>query len=1455
MDTINSLCIFCGKELEGGTVIVTKGIQTIIDASLSRKDNLHEKLEGKTNVRVHSVCRQNYTRPTSIKAAIALTQSSDVQLPTSSCYLRSSEEKFDFKSNCFICGKTAIVDLKVPLERRVGIHQITTLEIKENFLRKCDERNDEWSERVRARLLSVNDLVSPEARYHRNCHTNFSKIISPKGPVGRPKCKFGDSFAMLCEHIENSDECQYTISEIKDILKKISGQEETYSDKHITNLLRQHFKERLVVSCTPGRKNVFCLSETVNKIMDEWYRDRESDPATERLRIVLAAADIIKEDIQKMMYDSQTYPNVNEIRSGGENLVPDSLKVFMQRVTKKKNTVDSKAVSRKCAVINHAVISTVRPRSFLSPIQTSLALTLHRLYGSKHLIDLLSSMGVCVSYHEASIYMNSLINAGSPQVNEEAFIQYVFDNADINIRTLDGLNTFHAMGGIQCITPSASVETHIQVERITSGKFNKECIRLCSYPKRNSRCGFKAIILKDFNELKSARSLINEPSNILFPLNWMWLAGTKVQQGWNGFMNTITSHMDDCKSSYIMGVPFINLNPSNPSTIFTALCFAAEQCKKRNQTCIVTFDQPLFLKAFEIVSSAEGSSDISKIVLRLGGFHLLMSFMGSIGRIMEGSGLESLWAAVYGQTTVNHMLNGCAYSRCIRAYTLTASAIINVMRNSFDDFQNAIIHLENISKQLLLQETEPEEMLRKPDVTCTLQKLNDSLKNIQSTSRTAKLWVNLLNCIDLILQFIFAERSGNWDLHLNTTIEMLPYFHAAGHLPYAKSAHLYVQEMIKLHTKLSEKELDLFVNNGMFTIRRSGKFWSGTWSDMCIEQCLMRPMKAVGGLTHGRGITDSTLSKWILGTPFYLKVHEAVEEFLGTSISYSEQHVELRESRKTRDLADVEKFTSWLQEHNPFSKFSGELVSLSSGLVSDDSVDCDQAYEKGVAAMENMKGKNFQELKLHRKNMVKTQAMQKSVNVRSKQVIVNSQQLFNRILCVCDSPTKLKSYLEYELAPRPPSLFDAVSLRKGAKSKLMKHFEEGIVNDLNLSDAAIVLDGGFLLHCILWPKNCTYGDIMQSYCTYVLTKYGENTTVVFDGYPEDSTTKQEEQNRRYAKKSSCDITFDDNTKCVTGKEEFLSNKKNKTRMITSLASELKNKGLETFISEGDADIDIVNLAIKKLSTFAEVVVCGSDTDLAVLLTALAPEKRKMYFCKHKGGENPVTVFYDIATLTEKFKHTRKLLLFTHALTGCDTTSCFFGVGKNKATEMLKSPEAEKLARTFIAHFSTKTEILVDGEKFVLGLYGLSKYSHLNETRYYRFSTLTKKSALRSNFDLAKLPPTSEACREHLLRVYLQVQTWLGNRLSPTEWGWEIEVAKKNGCLKKTLKPTISSKPFAPNDLLFLVSCSCKLGCGNYCRCRKSNLQCTAMCENCSGLSCYNSPGFTNENTDDSPYNL
>lgn len=49
----------------------------------------------------------------------------------------------------------------------------------------------------------------------------------------------------------------------------------------------------------------------------------------------------------------------------------------------------------------------------------------------------------------------------------------------------------------------------------------------------------------------------------------------------------------------------------------------------------MTFDQPLYWKARDIIEFADPSSPIKDIVVILGGFHLLMSYMGAIGYLVR----------------------------------------------------------------------------------------------------------------------------------------------------------------------------------------------------------------------------------------------------------------------------------------------------------------------------------------------------------------------------------------------------------------------------------------------------------------------------------------------------------------------------------------------------------------------------------------------------------------------------------------------------------------------------------------------------------------------------------------------------------------------------------------------------------------------------------------------------
>ena len=102
-----------------------------------------------------------------------------------------------------------------------------------------------------------------------------------------------------------------------------------------------------------------------------------------------------------------------------------------------------------------------------------------------------------------------------------------------------------------------------------------------------------------------------------------------------------------------------------------------------------------------------------------------------------------------------------------------------------------------------------------------------------SEARTAKLWFQYLRMVEIICMFIKAERTRNFDPHLQILWETMPYFAVSGHRLYARSAHIYQQAMQNLEV-INKKVYERF-QNGYHVVWRSKRFWGGLSTDLIIE--------------------------------------------------------------------------------------------------------------------------------------------------------------------------------------------------------------------------------------------------------------------------------------------------------------------------------------------------------------------------------------------------------------------------------------------------------------------------------------------------------------------------------------------------------------------------------------------------------------------------------------------
>ena len=1329
-------CIICKNKLGSNyATIGDKGRSKLVESSQAREDGLSTWFQTKDPLKVHTACRKSYTRDSSIKAAAnKKDEVPEEQEPN----LRSKIPVFDVKTHCLFCAELLQIDNRIPSERRKVFSNVETIEFKETVLKRASEREDNWGQSVAQRICLTSDLVAAEAKYHRNCAQDFFTKTEKVKCVGKPANTVQEcGFIELCSYLDENEECQYSLPELLDYMETFLNGEEGYSMKYFKQKLKEHYGDDIIITCIPGKPSIVSFRDSAHKALrQKWITDRETEHINENERIVDMAASILLNDIRLKVYDLGTYSSM-ENTENGDAMIPALLKRFLSAMIdpKGKNSV---VAIRRITAIAHSIISACRPKSFVSPLLLAIAVYIHRKYASRELIDILSSISFSDDYKEVQRFESGLVSSGEPSYFLSCFTQFVFDNADFNVATLTGHNTFHTMGGIACVTPPGNV--------------NKTPIkRNIKLPPAGEIGNFGNIPIKTYNKpaVPGLQSVIVEPLKIsdkcLQATNddCIWLAGyvykLNPHVSWSGFMK-VAVEKNEYETSRIETLPFIKLDPSNLSTIYTALCFASEQARKIGlKTSIVTFDQPLYQKAAEIVAASE---DLPNVIVRLGGFHLLMSYLGSIGQIMSGSGLSELWETVYAKGTVIHMMTGHAFSRSIRAHILSLVALVSVLMEQTDQKENVNkSHLQKLYDSLFDETQSPHDVIEDDEVTHLHQIMSEVLEEAANKSRTGKLWVQYVHQVFLVLNFIRAERTGNWKLHINCVREIIPHFHAAGHLPYAKSARLYLQLMESLQHVMSTDEYELFTEKGYFTIRRTDDFWAGNFSDQTIEQFLMRNLKSSGGITHGRGITDSTLTKWVHALPQCVPTCDALEEFTGVHTGTSEQHKDLRPSTLTRDDKDLDKFCQWLLVHPPFAGYQQDrLVSLSTGVVADATVNCDDAINVGHAAAAKITGKGFTDIKLHRSDKVKTMSdKDNTIAVRGKDTVVNPNLFFNRINCVLSRSSDLQEFFTYELAPQPPSLFSDGMMRKPTKSALGSLLKSFVTQQSHTPDKSIfVVDGGHLLQTVIWSQPAKYSDICQSYVSYTLRHFGIGTTVVFDGYGTNST-KVAEQRRRAMKQTSSDIIFDENMQTTTTQAAFLANSSNKKRLISMLSEKMREAGIYVKQAEADADAMIVATVLSLAeSQELPVTLVGTDTDLLVMLVAQTNPSASVYMlCR----SSPTTI-YNINEIQESIGTTSQHLMFIHAITGCDTVSAIYRQGKRKAFNVVHKNQDDELVnimQTFEKAGSTNHEVQNAGESFILRLYGASNYKSLNDYRHIAYRRAISRSSLNSSFLLASLP--------------------------------------------------------------------------------------------------------------------
>ena len=108
----------------------------------------------------------------------------------------------------------------------------------------------------------------------------------------------------------------------------------------------------------------------------------------------------------------------------------------------------------------------------------------------------------------------------------------------------------------------------------------------------------------------------------------------------------------------------------------------------------------------------------------------------------------------------------------------------------------------------------------------------------------------------------------------------------------------------------------------------------------------MRSMKTRGGLTRGRGMTETQRLVWLMAHPVCAEVNNVMQQRTSVQYNTSEQHKDLTTTRQVNDMTDSCELLEFLESRNSFSD-NCSLRSIATGINTGISGNVDTAKEVG----------------------------------------------------------------------------------------------------------------------------------------------------------------------------------------------------------------------------------------------------------------------------------------------------------------------------------------------------------------------------------------------------------------------------------------------------------------------------------------------------------------------------
>ena len=557
------------------------------------------------------------------------------------------------------------------------------------------------------------------------------------------------------------------------------------------------------------------------------------------------------------------------------------------------------------------------------------------------------------------------------------------------------------------------------------------------------------------------------------------------------------------------------------------------------QVPVVTLDQPLFAIAKTIQWNWPELYGEDKFVVMLGGLHIEMAYISTIGDFLDGSGWTSALADADVTTPgkAESLLKSSHVKRARHVHIVTCSTLWILLHQEYDEYCQA--------------ESEPSSY----EDWCTRQK---------EKCPQFKYWHTVMEMQLLLLIFVRSLREGNFQMYLASLSAIVPWFFALDHTHYCRWLPVHIRDMSTLEARLPDVAEQF--SQRKFVVCKSSRPFSAISIDHAHEQN-NAIVKGIGGATDLM-LNPKAMLRWTVAGP---EIARAITEF-GTNCLPSrkrevqQKHHEHTLSSQTSYARDVNALvTTFETMGNPFTEETTEVLVLDTRDVADPKV------SESITKIEDL-GKQqyhkFREERLIQTTKTLTEPITKNKlplfgnppvrnSSRSSPLVSslkNDCALFSRLFIACQTRDgDLDNFFRHENHAYPPSLSQFGDLRLGTKSDLVRCLEEMRDSLRDISSVDVLVLNGSAIVCMLKPvgpmtfleyAESVFFPYIRSHLTYVT-----RLDVVWDVYIDDSLKSSTRERRGKGVRRRVAPT----SKVPGNWQEFLRVSENKSELFEFLA--------------------------------------------------------------------------------------------------------------------------------------------------------------------------------------------------------------------------------------------------------------------------------------------------------------